>query len=70
MQQTFNHPQKVGFLSRRASKSMKQGRKGYAPLMLKVNQTIDLLIDESGEEPVQPNQTQAKFQKIGRLARR
>ena len=38
--------------------------------MLKVNQTIDLLIDESGEEPEQPNQTQAKFQKIGRLARR
>ena len=52
MQQTFNHAQKVGFLSRRASKNLKQGRKGYAPLMQKVNQTIDLLIDESGEEPV------------------
>lgn len=38
--------------------------------MNKITQVIDLLVDERGEEPQIPNQTQQKFQKVGRLSRR
>jgi hypothetical protein len=38
--------------------------------MNKVTQVIDLLADERGEEPQLPNQTQQKFQKVGRLSKR
>ena len=55
---------------RRSNKLVKHSRKGYAPLMNKAAQVIDLLVDERGEEPQQPNQTQQKFLKVGRLSMR